>query len=69
MLKENIISNIKWSKVDIIYTFWVLWGYSGKQKGASVTLLEGRKNNQSISTIYFLIIFNVFTPNGCPKTT
>ena len=43
MLKENVTSNIKWSKVDIFYMFGVWCGYSGKHEGASVTLLDGRK--------------------------
>jgi hypothetical protein len=42
MLKENIILNVKWSKVDIFYTFWVSCGYSGKQAGAWTTFLDGR---------------------------
>jgi hypothetical protein len=43
MLKENIISNIKWSKVDIFYIFGISCGCSGKQEGASVTLLDDLK--------------------------
>jgi hypothetical protein len=41
MLKENIISNIKWSKVDIFYIFGISCGCSGKQEGALVALLDG----------------------------
>ena len=43
MLKENMISNIKWSKVGILHISGVSCGYSGKQEGASVTLLDGQK--------------------------
>ena len=43
MLKGNMISNILWSKVDAFYISGVSCGYSGKQEGASVTLLDGRK--------------------------
>jgi hypothetical protein len=43
MLRGNMISNIKWSKVDILYISGASCGYSGKQEGASLTLLDGRK--------------------------